>query len=387
MAKKKVRHVKDLGSVYFDSTSNRWVGQIENGRYANGRAKYKRFYSSSQDECIYKMKEFKGQTLESTSNQKHLILFKDYISDYLVNVKKNKLKPASYERDISTANNSIIPYIGGYYLTDLKTDIIQRKLINKLISDNYSNSTINKAFVLTNECLKYACHQDLISKNPCEFVSKPNSRTNVNNSKVIRFFDDDEIDRFISIALSKKNNDKYVYTNGYPLVIMIYTGLRIGEMLALKWSDVNLDDGFIRVHSNIAVTHDDDGNRIVSIQNSTKTKQSRIVHLTKSAKKYIEELKSLRTPNKNDFLILTNGKRDIKAVKNVYSNICKKANIADPQGLHTLRHTFASLMIRKGVDIKIISEMLGHSSVSFTYNTYVHLIEEEKAKVIQSIDI
>lgn len=74
-------------------------------------------------------------------------------------------------------------------------------------------------------------------------------------------------------------------------------------------------------------------------------------------------------------------------MRNSYLGICKKANIDNPQGLHTLRHTFASLMIRKGIDIKIISEMLGHSSVSFTYNTYVHLIEEEKAKVISQLEV
>ena len=70
-----------------------------------------------------------------------------------------------------------------------------------------------------------------------------------------------------------------------------------------------------------------------------------------------------------------------------YLAICNKAGIDNPQGLHTLRHTFASLMIRKGVDIKIISEMLGHASVSFICSTYVHSLEEEKAKTIQQLDI
>ena len=109
--------------------------------------------------------------------------------------------------------------------------------------------------------------------------------------------------------------------------------------------------------------------------------------MTTSARKYFSELKQLVNPNSNDFVVITNGQRDISAVRKSYLGICKHANIDNPQGLHTLRHTFASLMIRKGVDIKIISEMLGHASVSFTYNTYVHLIEEEKAKAIQQIDV
>ena len=106
---KKVRHVKDLGTVYFDSTKDQWVGQVENGRYTNGRVKFKRFYSSSQEECIFKMKGFKNGQLLTNVNSSGL-LFKDFLSQYLLTIKKPKLKIASYERDVCTANNNIIPY-------------------------------------------------------------------------------------------------------------------------------------------------------------------------------------------------------------------------------------------------------------------------------------
>lgn len=382
---KKVRHVKDLGSVYFDNAKNQWVGQIENGRYANGRTKFKRFYSSSQEECIFKMKGFKSNQLLSNNNPRGL-LFKDFLNQYLLTIKKPKLKLASYERDVCTANNNIIPYLGGYDLSELTTNIIQQHLIGKLMTKNYSHSTINKAFVLTNECLKYACHQDLISKNPCEFVIKPSKTNTKCESKEIRFFTDEEIERFKKVALSKYSNGKLMYGNCYPLIILIYTGLRIGEMLALKWKDVDLDNRFIRVHANIAVIHEGEDRKVV-IQNSTKTKKSRIVYLTDSAYEYLSEWKKLSPSSPESYVVVTDGKRDVFAVRNAYIGICSKANINNPQGLHTLRHTFASLMIRKGVDIKIISEMLGHASVSFTYNTYIHLIEEEKAKVVKQLNI
>lgn len=388
---KKARHVKNLGSVYYDSTTSQYVGQMENGRYANGRVKFKRFYSTSQEECIYKMKQFKEDIANAATNESSTIddkqpLFSEYLKFYLFTIKKPKLKIASYDREIRTAENNIIPHIGGYKLSELNTKLIQDKLINKLVSKNYSYSTINKVFVLTNECLRFACHQDLIPKNPCEFVIKP-TRSNVKvEEKNIRFFTDDEISRFIDVALSKYDNGKSRYTNGYPLIILIYTGLRIGEMLALKWKDVDLKNRFIRVKANIAVVKQNDVRKVV-LQNSTKTRDSRVVHLTTSALKYFEEYNRIVSPNQNDFVFVTEGLRDVSAIRNSYLGICKRANIDDPQGLHTLRHTFASLMIRKGVDIKIISEMLGHSSVSFTYNTYVHLLEEEKAKVIAQIDI
>ncbi len=91
--------------------------------------------------------------------------------------------------------------------------------------------------------------------------------------------------------------------------------------------------------------------------------------------------------NPDDYVYTTNGCRDLTSIEDTYKRICKKAEISNPQGVHTLRHTCASLLIRKGIDIKIISEMLGHASVSFTYNTYVHLLDEEKARIIGELDI
>lgn len=385
MANKKVRHIKNVGSVYFDNTKQVWVGQVENGKYPNGRTKYKRFLNSSQEEVVYKMREFKKKThLVDEDTAVEQIPFSDFFESFLKNVKKTQLKVSSYTRNKCTWVNNIKPYLGGYNLSELTPMIIQTQLITKLVNHPYSYSTIHKTYVLLNECLKYATKQDIISVNPCDKVEIP--KRSKSETKDIRFFNDDEIERFVLSALdnSWKRTD---FNNGLVLVSMIYTGLRAGEMVALKWENVNFEDNYIKVKANIAIVYDDEDGRQVIEQDSTKTRKSRIVHLTQSASKYLKELYNLRKPKPKDYLFLTNGKRDISSLTSLYHNTCTHAEIDNPQGLHTLRHTFASLMIRKGVDVKLVSEMLGHASVSFTYNTYVHLIEEEKAKVIQQLDI
>lgn len=388
MGNKKVRHVRDLGSVYFDETTQQYVGQVENGRYANGRVKFKRFYCNSQNDVIIKMKEFRrSHILSDATDRKNLVLVSDYFEQYLTQIKQKKLKPASYDRQYRTYTDQIKPLIGGYYLTDLTADILQEQLIDVLYNKGYSFSTINKVFVLTNECLKYAVSKEVLQSNPCDKMLKPKKRE-FGIAKVIRFFDDDEIARFTETALSKNKKGEYIYSNGLPLVILIYTGLRGGEMTALKWEDVDLKNNYIRVHRNIAAVRDAETHkRKIIVQEGTKTKGGRIVHLTKSASKYLTLLKELKSPNKKDYVVSSQGSRDCSGLRKTYILVCDKAGIHNQQGLHTLRHTFASLMIRRGIDIKIISEMLGHSSVSFTYNTYVHLIEEEKAKAIQQIDL
>lgn len=387
MANKKVRHIKNIGSVYFDNTKQVWVGQVENGKYANGRTKYKRFLNSSQDEVIYKMKEFKrestGLSYSSSTTKIDSPLVSDFFDSFIQTIKKPKLKPASYTRNLCTWNNNIKPYIGGYPITEVTTQTIQNEMINRMILNGLSYSTIHKAKTLANEGFRYAHRQGVISSNPCEFLELP--KKSASTVKEIRFLNDCEINDFVKCSLDDSWK-RTSFHNGYILVILIYTGLRAGEMIALKWQDVNLEDKFIRVKNNVAIVYDDDGRQVIE-QVGTKTKKSRIVYLTTSALKFLSELYEIRKPNKSDYLFLTNGKRDLSSLTSLYEQTCKKANIYNPQGLHTLRHTFASLMIRKGVDIKIISEMLGHSSVSFTYNTYVHLIEEEKAKAITQIDV
>lgn len=387
---KKARKVKSLGTIYFDNSKNQWVGLIEIGKYDNGRTKYKNCYGSSQNAVIDKMREYKikhPEIINLESENVDSISISDYLNNFVKTIKKTKLKPSSYTRELGILKNNIIPFIGNYKINQLNANIIQNELINALIAYPYSHSTIHKAYVLLNEGLKYAYKQGIIQKNPCEFVEEPSKKI-FTNTKEIRFFNDDEIKRFEECALEIDERTKtYHYRNGLALVSVIYTGLRVGELMALKWKDVDLEQGFLRVHSNSIAMYDDDNKRHIIIQDSTKTKKSRIVNLTKSAKKYYQLMKDTYKPSNDDYVYYVLNGRDVNRAINTYTWICKKAGIKDPQGVHALRHTCASLLIRNKVDIKIISEMLGHSDVAFTYNTYVHLLEEQKAKTIGELDI
>lgn len=385
---KRARKVKNLGTIYFDNVKNKWVGQVEIGEYDSGRKKYKKFYGDSQNTVIDKMRQYKqdNPALITINSSPSGITLGDYLKNYLITVKKTQLKPSSYTRTMQIYNNQINPILGSYDLNDITAQMIQVDLINSMIKNNYSYSTIHKTYILLNECLKYAHKKGDISQNPCSFVEEP-AKITFTNIKDTRFFDDNEIEKFIEAALLKDKNGNYHYRNGLALISIIYSGLRIGELVALKWRDVNLKHNYLRVHSNISISYDENNERQIQVQDSTKSKKSRIVYLTKSAQKYYQMMKDIYQPNNEDFVYYMSGKRDITRAVDTYTYICKRAGIINHQGAHTLRHTCASLLIRNNVDIKIISEMLGHKDVAFTYNTYIHLIEEEKAKTIGQLDI
>ena len=386
MPKKNTKSPNGSHSVY-KTKDGKWVGQIVIGKNENGTLKYKRFKSDKQYVVLEKMREFEqGFVYTKNANKSYL---EDFLNGYLFNVKKNVLKPSSFDRDVRTGN-LIKKYIGNYTLEQLTTPFIQTELINKLKDDNYSYSTIHKVYVLLNECLQYAVDTDKLDKNPCRLVKQPPKK--MFEKKEIRWLSEDEIQLFKEQAVCKykTGNDRYIY--GLPISLIIYTGLRCGELAALKWSDIDFENKKIYVRKNIVTVYDyedtDKKIRKVNLQTSTKTSDGRIIPLIKNAEDILNSIKSKYQEINSDGFIINNSdkKVHVDTISDAYTNIAKTAGIEHPLGIHTLRHTFASLLIKKGVDIKIVSDILGHKDVAFTYNTYVHILEEQKAQAMSLLD-
>lgn len=386
MPKKNTKSPNGSHSVY-KTKDGKWVGQIVIGKNENGTLKYKRFKSDKQYVVLEKMREFEQGFVYTKDATKCYL--EDFLDGYLFNVKKNILKPSSFDRDVRTGN-LIKKYIGNYTIEQLTTPFIQSELINKLKDDNYSYSTIHKVYVLLNECLQYAVDTDKLDKNPCRLVKQPPKK--MFEKKEIRWLSEDEIKLFKEQAVCKykTGNDRYIY--GLPISLIIYTGLRCGELAALKWSDIDFENKKIYVRKNIVTVYDyensDKKTRKVNLQTSTKTSDGRIIPLIKNAEDILNSIKSEYQEINSDGFIINNSDKmvHVDTISDSYTNIAKTAGIENPLGIHTLRHTFASLLIKKGVDIKIVSEILGHKDVAFTYNTYVHILEEQKTQAMELLN-
>lgn len=333
------------------------------------------------------MEEYKQQTKNITADfQNSQTTLENFCYNYLVVYKSNSLKPASYARDYRTYKNYIKEYIGYYKIEQLNSNIIQTELINKMVSKGYSYSTIHKAYVLLNECLNKAVDDRIILTNPCRSVVQP-SKTQ-NTQKNIKFLTDEEIKLFLNEAQKTK------YKNGLAIASIIYTGIRGGELCALKWEDIDFNRRTLSVTKNITTTYDysDENNPVIKVmeQQSTKTNNGRIIPLSKSALEIFSNIKNNRVnASKDDHIVLTDSKNKITSIDNIseaYNTIVTNAGIKGKTGIHTLRHTFASLLIRNNIDIKVVSEMLGHTTVNFTYNTYVHIIDQQKVAAINVLD-
>lgn len=390
--KKKPKRGNHEGSITLRK-DGRWHGRIEyNGKIQN-------FYSKTggkKQEVVDKLNSYKVMMNSPDSNKEKFDMpIDEYIGHWLANVQSNKLKPTSYDRLECTINNHVIPKIGYHTLRELTSRQIQEELINEMFKPKNPNakpssrSSIKKAYDAINALYKYAITVRQIDYNPCNAVEIP--AVHKFDKKEIRWFNDDEIKEFKETCLLKYSNGSYVFPLGYGFIFMMNTGIRLGEALALKWTNIDFEKKEAHIITNMVMAVDrktEDKKRVQINQEFLKTKHSnRIIPLNSTAINALNEIKNIRFFGDDSFILCTadGTQNKVRNFCRTFESIIKRTKLKDC-GVHTLRHTFASSLFRKNCDVKTVSQLLGHSDVGVTYNTYLHIIKEQKIAAINSID-
>ena len=373
------RRMKGEGSVFESPPgSGKWIAKIK----ING--KQKAFYGNSEKEVTRALKDFKKKIdLGQTKTQK--ISYADFLDDWLER-KKLLLKPQSYDRLESTVELHIKETIGFYTIDKIDASIIQVDVINKK-AKALSYSSLKKIYDALNESMRYAQNTGRIIHNPVDLVVMPKQANMIqeaekgNNS--LEILTEDEIHRFIDAATSTFSNGKPIYPNGIMFIFMLNTGVRVGEVSALKWDDYNDNDKTIRVHTTIIQAKNAAGRKIIVDQKNVKTISSeRVIKLSDKAIKALPAVKS------GKYIFSTKEGKPLRErnIQNTLDSICAKAEIPH-KSTHVFRHTYASKLFDQGVDPKVVSEHLGHSDVRTTYNKYITIIKRNKAKAMDAIEV
>ena len=275
----------------------------------------------------------------------------------------------------------INPAIGKIPLNKLTTDEIQRALKRA----GGSKSKFIKIRNIIHASLQVAVHRGILLRNPCEGVVAPYEK-----EKKARALSRDE-----QAALIKALEGEY-----YKPMIEMYlgTGLRMGEGIPLLWSDIRLDQRIVDVNKKAIIIHDYATHSATpQIQDFCKTDSSirkvvitnGLVEILKEHKaKMMEQAKKEGKEWSEDSLAFPNTVGNIvnsRNLQNTLKRIYKKAGITDAT-MHSLRHSYASNCFSVGVDIKAISEQLGHKTVKTTYNIYIHLLDDKKVTEIDKLN-
>lgn len=380
------------GSVYFRESDKRWVGKIKAGTNADGKPVYRTVYGKTEAEAHRKLKAVIEEIGQSTYVYVQRELIKDYLNTWLTTVKRMQLKDKSYDVLEYTINQNVVPYIGSLQVAQLQTTDVQQ-MIAKLHESGKSLSTIKKAYDAINSAWKWGqrCTPPKVGANPCSAVILPNKENFP--GKEIKFYTQEEAKRLCDTALATYSNGVPIYPLGAVVVLDINTGLRAGELLALEWErDIDFANRILTVHHNVVTVKDrsdSDKKYTTKEQSSAKTSagDNRPIPLNDDAILALQTLQ--KTTGGHKYVLATkNGNRTgMRNLDRTLYRIAERAGFEEEKiyGMHALRHTFATLLLMNNVDIKIVSELLGHSSVTTTYNTYIHIIKSQKVKAVGSL--
>lgn len=353
----------------------------------DGKAKY--FYGQSQSVCLEKKKDFEALRKKGIDSDNGVTVEK-YITNWMVNVKAKKLKKRSYDRLESSVNTWIIPYLGEYKFNKLESITVQTDLINYMQDCGRSLSSIKKVKDALNGAYTYAIKTRAVDYNPIDAVELPSPEEF--DIKEIEYFDKEERQRFIETATSHCLTGRPRYVIGWFMVLMLQTGLRIGEALAIKQSDINLDKRIIYIDSTIVSIKNrkakpGDLKWLLIDQPLPKGNRSRFVHLNDMAIRAIWEINQAFSYEPDGYLIHNDDGQfyTFGQVDATFKKILNRAGLKKC-GVHSLRHSCAVALLEAKIPIETISDILGHSDISITYRVYAKVIEELKAEAMNIIN-
>lgn len=366
-------------------SENKYVAEITVGVKENGKPNKKQFSARTKAEATKKLNDYKKSlNLENPQQVKKKTL-NEYF-EFWLSIKKVELKSSSYRRLESTFETYIKPNLGRLQFATVRTDDVQ-KLINK-IQDEKSYSTVKKIFDSLNAIFKYdqslPPQQRVALYNPCTNVLIKNS--NSSQKEDVKIYTDEEIQKIKSEINRKTKNGKLIYPYGKLYILILNTGMRIGEALALDKSDIDFKSKTISISKNMVMGTKDDGYQS-KVQNSTKTSSGkRTISMNKAAITAAKELVEI-FPETSALVLNKNGKRvSLQNAEKTFKQILTSAGVdGDGRSCHALRHTFATKMFEAKKDAKIVSHMLGHRSVSTTYDIYVTVLQKMEAKELENI--
>lgn len=366
-----------------------WQGRYDAGIKPDGKRDVKYVYAKSEAECKRKLRDLIKQihSTDYISVQKSSV--KDYMDNWLNSVKKNELKPKSFDRLEQTLQSDVYPYIGALQLHGIKSADVQN-MVNTLRDNGRAWSSIKKAYDAVNACFKHGVIQKTVASNPAIGVTVPSKK--LFPAQRIHFYTQEEAQMLCKQAMSCWGNGKRRYPMGAFVPLLINTGLRMGELLALKWEDdVDLENKVLTVHTNMTLIKDREKEKGYKLQEQDSVKsdagQDRSIPLNDPAVAALLDIRQVT--GTQTYVMTTRSKTNItpRNIDRIFRRIAKAAGFPEEKiyGIHSLRHTFATLLLSNGVDIKTVSELLGHSDITVTYNTYIHVIKEQKKKALDTI--
>ncbi len=304
--------------------------------------------------------------------------YEKWLDEWLESSIKPTSKVRTYENYVKLTTHHVKPKLGAYKLNELSPIVLQRfiteliKAGNIITGEGLASNSVNCIITVLQSSLKSAYDMGLVN----EYVANKIKRPKKNEKEITCFnlIEQKKIEHFV-VEHSK--------TKLFGVFLCLYSGMRLGEILALEWCDIDFVRGTINVRKSCHDGKDEYGNYARIIDTPKTVSSKRIIPLPKQV---IPLLKAHKKKSNSIYVVADEiGKPvSVRSYQRSFELLLKKLNI-EHKCFHSLRHTFATRALECGMDIKTLADILGHKNPTVTLNRYVHSLMEHKVEMMNRL--
>ncbi len=351
------------GENIYKRKDGRWEARYVKEIMADGRKKYGSVYADNYKDVKAKQQQCLLHPTKVACNSMNLTV-NVLINEWLDSI-KNQVKPNTYQKYESVCKNHILDELGSV-LVKLISNYAIINFTNKLKEKNLTAKSVNDILIVLGLVFKYAEEE--------YEITTPRIRYLKEEKKEMRVL---SIDEQLQLSTYLNSNiDLYKF----GVFLALYTGIRVGELCALKWEDIT--DNYIKINKTMTRIKSDNGKTEIKIGTPKSDSSNRLIPTPQCLLPLINQFR-------NTGYVLSNDKLDYTEPRLMQIKFEKMISDCglDRTNFHALRHTFATRCVEAGVDVKTLSEILGHSDVKTTLNRYVHSSFELKQKSMKQFEL
>ncbi|MFQ9984372.1 MAG: tyrosine-type recombinase/integrase [Lachnospiraceae bacterium] len=355
------------GENIYKRKDGRWEGRYIRFYDENEKAKYGYVYAKTYVEVKQKLLEKKAAASRQPDNISGQRISYNEVLDAWLQSSRMNIKESTYARYVHLINTHIRPHLGNYQISKISTQRIERFLEQQLERGRLDNGrplspkTVTDILTIVKSTMEYAKYHNL------NVICNLKKLTIKKREKEMRVLCQSEQNALIQVLMHEMDLYKF------GVLLALYTGIRIGELCALQWEDLNMKTATLKIRKTMQRIQD------TSVGAASKTKV--IITEPKSQCSFREiPLPGFITDIANEFIdhpkafILTGDKKkyvEPRTMQNRFKGYVCESGIRQAN-FHALRHTFATRCVEVGFELKSLSEVLGHANVNITLNRYVH---------------
>lgn len=368
------RRQKGDGSIYYNEKKKLFIGQVSNGYDSEGKRLRITITGKTKSEALKNLKEAEHKIKTGLYVSPNKITIENMAKLFLENkLNQNIIKEPTYFRHLETLK--MLEEIYNTPLQKATENQLQAFLNEKL---NYSQSTLNKIYSLLKNAFKEGLKRKIITVNPMEYIQHPKSKK---KKEIVRALTREEQKKLTNILLT----ENILYSE--QMLLSMANGMRMGEINALDAKHINFKHSFVDVKNTISKGKK--GEAIVSPNPKTNAGE-RKVPITSSSKRILQSAVGFRTEgliftHKNKLITTNQVNCEFQRVIEKY-DILDKTITSGKVSLHSLRHTFGTRCVEAGMPAVVLKEIMGHTDIRITLNTYYYATTEYIHDTLESAE-